>query len=212
MKLQNYHSAMFKYTKMLIQPLQPSCDAQDAAICWQVDQMGHTSQHYRFEKSVNSSDRIEEATLVPTVAGSATQGSRVHDHALLSVTVMIKGTLLRTLVDNGAIRSFINEKLQLCPPLRFIGAYSSLEMANGETVVSTGIAPDILVSIMKIEFRLDLTAVRLMEGFDIVLGKDLLDMVNPLIDWHSNRMYIKQGDQLHIVFGDPNVQPCGIKD
>ena len=44
MKLQNYHSATFKCTKMLIHPLQPSCDAQDAAICWQVDQMGHTSQ------------------------------------------------------------------------------------------------------------------------------------------------------------------------
>ena len=34
MKLQNYHSAMVKCTKMLIHPLQPSCDAQDAAICW----------------------------------------------------------------------------------------------------------------------------------------------------------------------------------
>ena len=44
MKLQNYHSARFKCTKMLIHPLQPSCDAQDAAICWQVDQKGHTSQ------------------------------------------------------------------------------------------------------------------------------------------------------------------------
>ena len=43
-KLQNYHSAMFKCTEMLIHPLQPSCDAQDAAIYWQVDQMGHTSQ------------------------------------------------------------------------------------------------------------------------------------------------------------------------
>ena len=51
-----------------------------------------------------------------------------------------------------------------------------------------------------------------MEGFGIVLGKDWLDMVNHLIDWHSNRMYIRQGDQLHIVLGDPNVQPCGIKD
>ena len=40
MKLQNYHSAMFKCTKTLIHPLQPSCDAQDAAICWQVDQNG----------------------------------------------------------------------------------------------------------------------------------------------------------------------------
>ena len=46
MKLQNDRSAMFKCTKTVIHPLQPSCDAQDAAICWQVDQMGHTSQQY----------------------------------------------------------------------------------------------------------------------------------------------------------------------
>ena len=166
----------------------------------------------RFAKSVNPSERTKEATLVPAAAGSVTQGSKERDHVLLSVTAMIKGTPLRTLVDSGATRSFIDEKLQLRPPLHFIGAYSSLEMANGETIVSTGIAPNVLVSIGKIQFRSDLTAVPLMEGFDIVLGKDWLDMVNPLIDWRSNRMYIRQGDQLHIVSGDPNVQPCGIKD
>ena len=44
-KIQNYHSATFKWTTNVIHPLQTSCDAQDAAICWQVDQMGHTSQH-----------------------------------------------------------------------------------------------------------------------------------------------------------------------
>ena len=49
---------------------------------------------------------------------------------------MIKGTPVRTLVDSGATRSFIDEKLQLRPPLSFIGAYSSLEMANGDTIVS----------------------------------------------------------------------------
>ena len=37
-------------------------------------------------------------------------------------------------------------------------------------------------------------------------------MVNPLIEWRQNTIYIKQGDQLHILSGDPNVQPCGIKD
>ena len=31
---------MFKCTKKFSQPLQPSCDAQDTAICWQVDQNG----------------------------------------------------------------------------------------------------------------------------------------------------------------------------
>ena len=85
-------------------------------------------------------------------------------------------------------------------------------MANGDTIVSTGIAPDVLVCIGTVQFRSDLTAVPLMKGYDVVLGKDWLDMVNPLIDWRSNCMYIRQGDQLHIVLGDPNVQPCGIKD
>ena len=78
---------------------------------------------------------------------------------LLKVTTMIKGMILCTLVDNRATRSFIDEKLQLRQPLHFIGAYSSLEMANGETIVSTGIAPDVLVSIGKIQFRSDLAFV-----------------------------------------------------
>lgn len=125
---------------------------------------------------------------------------------------MIKGTPLHTLVDCGATRLFIDEKLQLCPSLHFIGAYSSLKMANGKIVVPTGIAPDVLVSIGKIQFRLDLVVVPLMEGYDIVLGKDWLDIVNPLIDSRNNKMYIRQGDQLHIVLGDPNVQSCRIKD
>ena len=91
-------------------------------------------------------------------------------------------------------------------------AYSSLEMANGDTIVSTGIAPAVLVCIRPVQSRLNLTAVPLMRGFDMVLGKDWLDRVNPLIEWRHNRLYIKQGDQLHILSGDPNVQPCGIKD
>ena len=64
-------------------------------------------------------------------------------------------------------------------------------MANGDTIVSTGIAPAILVCIRKVQFQSDLTAVPLMKGYDVVLGKDWLDMMNPLIDWRSNRMYIR---------------------
>ena len=48
------HSATFKCTKIIIHPLQPSCDAQDTAICWQVDQKGHTSQQelYMWEQVI----------------------------------------------------------------------------------------------------------------------------------------------------------------
>ena len=137
------------------------------------------------------SERTQEAALVPAAVGSVTQGTRDRDYVVLSVTTVIKGTPVRALVDSGATRSFIDEKLQLRPPLSFIGAYSSLEMANGDTIVSTGITLAVLVCIGEVQFRSDLTAVPLMKGYDIVLGKDWLDMVNPFIDWRSNCMYIR---------------------
>ena len=174
--------------------------------------IGSLYESCRFAVKNDLSERTQEAALVPAAAGSVTQGTKDRDHVLLSVTAVIKGTPVRALVDSGATRSFIDEKLQLRPPLSFIGAYSSLEMANGDIIVSTGIAPAVLVCIGNVQFRSDLTAVPLMKGYDIVLGKDWLNMVNPLIDWRSNCIYIRQGDQLHIVSGDPNVQPCGIKD
>ena len=98
------------------------------------------------------SERTQEAALIPAAVGSVTQGIRDRDHVLFSVTAVIKGMPVRALVDSGATRSFIDEKLQLHPPLSFIGAYSSLEMANGDTIVSTGIALDVLVCIGKVQF------------------------------------------------------------
>ena len=75
-------------------------------------------------------------------------------------------------MGSRANRSFIDEKLQLHPPLEFIGAYSSLEMASGETIISTRVALDVLVSINKVQFRSYLTTVPMMDGFELILGKD----------------------------------------
>ena len=85
-------------------------------------------------------------------------------------------------------------------------------MANGETIVSTGVAPNVLVSIGKIQVRSCLTTVPMMDGFELILGKDWLDMINPLVDWRSNTVFIRSGDELHTVTGIPAVQvkPCGI--
>ena len=65
----------------------------------------------RFVNTSNPSERTQEAALVPAAAGSQTQGTKDRDHVLLSVTAVIKGTPVRTLVDSGATRSFIDEKL-----------------------------------------------------------------------------------------------------
>ena len=87
------------------------------------------------------------------------------------------------------------------PPLKFVGAYSALELANGETIVSTGIAPRVLVCIGSIPCRLSLTAVPMMEGIQLILGKDWLDTVNPLVEWRSNSMFLRFGQQLEQVQG-----------
>ena len=87
-------------------------------------------------------------------------------------------------------------------------------MANGETIVSTGAAPYVLVSIGKIQFRSCLTIVQMMAGLELILGKDSLDMINPLVDWRSYTVSIRSRDELHTMTSIPivEVKPCGITD
>ena len=152
--------------------------------------------------------------LDPIAAELGTQGAGKRDHLLLVVTVVINGTPVRASVDSGASRSFVSDELKLRPPLSFVGAYSSLELANGETIVSTGMAPRVLVSIGDVQCRVNLTSIPLMDGISVILGKDWLDTLNPLIDWRSNTVYLRVGDKLHKVqgHGSSEAQPSGIKD
>ncbi len=106
----------------------------------------------------------------------------IKDHLLLVVKAMVNGTRVSALVDSGASRSFVSDKLRTRPPLKFIGAYSLLELANGETVVSTRIAPHVLLSIGTAQCRISLTAVPIMEGIQVILGRDWLDKINPFVD------------------------------
>ena len=84
---------------------------------------------------------IAETKPASLAAELGTQGAGSRDHLLLVVTVVINGTPVRALVNSGASRSFVNDELKLRPPLHFVGAYSSLELANRETIVSTWMAP-----------------------------------------------------------------------
>ena len=108
----------------------------------------------------------------------------------------------------------MDKKLRLHPSLDFVVACSSLELANGETIVSTGVAPYVLVSISKIQFRSYLTIVPMMDGFELIFGIDWLEMINPLVDWHSNMVFIRFRDELHTVTGilAVHVKPCRIRD
>ena len=114
----------------------------------------------------------QEAKPAPLAAELGTQGAGSRDHLLLVVTVVIYGTSVRVLVGSGASRSFMSEELKLRPPLHFVGAYSSLELANGETIVSTGMAPQVLVSIGDVRCCVNLIAITLMDRISVILGKD----------------------------------------
>ena len=92
------------------------------------------------------------------------------DHLLLILRVVINDTRVLALVDSDATRSFVSEHLQTRPPLNFIGAYSSLELPNGETIASTGIVPDVLLCISSMVSRVFLIAVPMIEGIQIILG------------------------------------------
>ena len=108
--------------------------------------------------------------------GSPAPSTGVKDHVLLVVRAVVNGTSVPALIDSGASRSFVSDRLQCHQPLQFVGAYSALELANGETIVSTGIAPRVLVCIGKVPCRLALTAVPMMEGvhlawFSVLRGR-----------------------------------------
>ena len=125
----------------------------------------------------------KEATVEPNTASQPSSGSTGKDHLLLVLKAVVNGTCVPALVDSGATRSFVSEHLQTRPPLEFIGAYSSLELANGDTIVLIGIASNVLVCIGCTTSRVSLTSVPMMEGIKVILGWDWLDTVNPLIDW-----------------------------
>ena len=162
--------------------------------------MALKSQAHCGETPKVSVKRMEIAPAANAV-GKPAPGSGVRDHLLLVVQAVVNGTRVPALVDSGASRPFISDQFHGRPPLEFVGAYSALELANGETIVSTGIAPRVLVCIGSIPCRLSLTAVPMMEGIQLILGKDWLDIVNPLVDWRSSSMFLRFGQQLEQVKG-----------
>ena len=81
-------------------------------------------------------ERMESA-VDPVAASRSDSRAAVQDHLLLIIRAVIQGTCVLALVDSGATHSFVSDQLHTRPPLHFVGAYSALELANGETIVST---------------------------------------------------------------------------
>ena len=61
--------------------------------------------------------------------------------------------------------------------------------------------PRVLVCIGSVPCRLSLTAVPMMEGVQLIVGKYWLDIMNPLVNWRSNTVYLWNGSQLEPIQG-----------
>ena len=125
--------------------------------------------------------------------GRPALGTGVKDHVLLVVKAVVNRTSVSALIDSRASRSFASDQLHCQQKLQFIGAYSALELVNSETIVSIGIAPRVLVCIGSISCRLALITVLMMDRMHLILGKGWLDIMNQLVDWRSNTMYLRNG-------------------
>ena len=111
--------------------------------------MALKSQAHLGETPKVSVQRTETAPGADAV-GSPAPSPGVKDHVLLVVKAVVNGTSVPALIHSGASRSFVSDRLQCHQPLQFVGAYSALELANGETIVSTRVAPRVLVCIGKV--------------------------------------------------------------
>ena len=87
-------------------------------------------------------------------------------------------------------------------------------MANGETIFSTGTAPDVLICIGSTISKVSLIAIPMMDGIDVILGWDWLDIMNPLVDWRTNSLVLRNGNKLEVVQGieTPKATSCKITD
>ena len=72
-------------------------------------------------QNTDPSKKGQEASLESTAAGVNTPNSKVRDHLLLTVQAVINGMPVCALVDSGATRSFVDERLRLHPHCNFLG-------------------------------------------------------------------------------------------
>lgn len=119
--------------------------------------------------------RIETA-LDAVAVGKPTPSVGVKDYVLLVVKAVVNEIGVSALIDSRASKSVVNNLLCYPQDLHFVGANATLELANGETIVSIGITRRVLVCIGSIPCW------PMIEGVQLIFGKDWVDIISHLVD------------------------------
>ena len=112
------------------------------------------------------------------------------DGLLLVVTARINGHPVRALIDSGATRCFVTPSCVTAVGLKGKPQDTFLELGNGQKFLSRGLVTDVAVVTAGLTVRVGLTITSLLHEVDLVLGVNWLQLVNPVVDWSSGKMYL----------------------
>ena len=126
----------------------------------------------------------------------------VKDGLLLVVTARINGHAVRALIDSGATRCFVTPACVTAVGLKGKPQDTFLELGNGQKFLSRRFVPDVPVVTAGLTVRMGLTVTSLLHEVDLVLGINWLQLVSPVIDWSSGKMYLPNAVHTALLQGD----------
>nr|GMC88607.1 serine carboxypeptidase-like 45 [Ipomoea batatas] len=167
-------------------------ERKSKGLCFNCDETwsrGHRCKHLFCVLGINEEEESDETTIedleVAEISLHAITG--VSTGEMMKLRVLIEGTPLLALVDTGSTHNFINTSTALglaLPTAPRPGV--KVVVANGDSLSSTGLCEQVLVSKGSDSFLVNLFQIPLV-GFDLVLGIQWLSTLGP-IWWDFNSL------------------------
>ena len=129
--------------------------------------------------------------------------SQHRDGLLLRVPVRCCGHEFICLIDCGASRCYLDSQTCLQLGLQPVAENATLELGDGTRVPSKGCIERMTFTMESRTFSQNFTVTELMTGVDMVLGMTWLEQVNPLINWGSHTMYVRDQNTYYPITGVP---------
>jgi Reverse transcriptase (RNA-dependent DNA polymerase)/Retroviral aspartyl protease len=122
---------------------------------------------------------------------------------LCLVEGMVAGRYAVCLVDSGASVSYVSSGFLRLHDLACAQKHTAdlVRLADGSEVKSSALLPRARIRIGTYKDSINLHSTEL-HGFDVVLGKDWLEAVNPDIDWKSNLIRFRHAGKRHTLRGN----------
>ena len=126
----------------------------------------------------------------------------VKDGLLLVVTARINGHPVCALINSNATRCFVTASYVIAVGLKGQPQDTFLELGNDQKFLSRGLVPNVPVVIAGLTMRVGLTVTSLLHEVGLVLGVNWRQLVNPVVDWSSGKVYLPNAVHTALLQGD----------